>query len=211
MSTHCVVLADVVESREINDRPSFRSILQTALETVNSRYSETIVANFELLKGIDEFGGVLTDISMIYWLLRDLTEILHPVEVRFGVAIDRIDVGRMDSSVSNLDGPAFHRSDDLLATAKEEDLLIVIDTSDPVLDPLFLVGIDSLLRVRHSWTDRQIEIVRTYRREESQYDAAEALGVSQQAISKALSRANYKRVKTLERHLNRALEEAYGD
>lgn len=211
VTNRCVVLADVVASREIDDRQEFRSTLEGALDAVNDRYVDAIEIEFESLKGIDEFGGVLGDFGVIYRILRDLTERLHPTAVRFGVATDRIDVVEADATVSDLDGPAFHRADDLLAMAEADDLLVGIDTLDTVLDPLLLVGIDSLLRMRESWTETQLEAVRAYRRDESQYDAAEALGISQQAVSKALSRAGYDRVTTLESHLNGALEAAYAD
>lgn len=205
----CVVLGDVVGSREIEDRAAFKEALERSVSVVSDRYADALVAGIEPLKGLDEFGGVLVDVSVLYRVLRDVTEALHPTEVRFGVATGSIDVGRSTGSVSEMDGNAFHCADELVARAEGEGLLVAVDTGNPTLDPFLTVAFDSLLRLRGSWTDRQLEAVQAYRRAGTQGEAAETLGISQQAVSNALSRAGYDRVVALEAHVADGMEAAY--
>lgn len=206
----CVVLGDVVGSREVEDRDAFKRTLERGMETVSERYAETLTASFESLKGIDEFGGVLTDVTVLYSVLRDITEALHPTPARFGVATGSIDVGRSTGTVSEMDGGAFHRADDLVARAEQEELLVGVDTGRAMLDPFLTVTFDALLRARVSWTERQLKAVQAYRKAGTQGEAAAAIGISQQAVSNALSRADYDRVLALEAHVTGGMEKAYG-
>lgn len=56
---HYVVRGDVVGSRDREDRAGLRETIETSLSSVNDRYADDIVAEFALVKGVDEVAGVL--------------------------------------------------------------------------------------------------------------------------------------------------------
>lgn len=204
MTRDCVVLADVRDSRDLADRESFGDDLDATLTDLNETLAGSITAEFAPLKGIDEFGGVLDSPRRVYDVIRQVAEGLFPVAVRFGVAYDTVDVVP-ESDVALMDGPAFHRADELLRAVESSGDLVGVDTGDPLRDGYLTDVANLLLTLRSDWTDRQFEVVTTYRETGSQTATAERLGVSQQAVSAALRRSHYGRIDRAETHLRRML------
>jgi len=54
-----VLLGDIVSSRKIDDEISFQRRLESACRIINGKFREDIHADFKIIKGIDEIGGVL--------------------------------------------------------------------------------------------------------------------------------------------------------
>lgn len=208
MADQYVVLADVVESRDVADRDSLRERLTETLAYVNEVHRGSIDTAFERIKGIDEFGGVLADLAPVYDVIADVLNGIHPVRVRFGIAGGRVDVSEGSDAVSEMDGPAFHRADRLLSEVESADLYAAVDAGRAV-DPLVSNNLNLLMMYRERLTDRQVEIVRAYERHGTQSAAAEDLGVRQQTVSKTLKRAGYDRTSAIRRHLRETLEAVY--
>lgn len=207
-SPRYVVLADVVGSRDIDDRPAFQQRLLEALDDVNDLYGDAVHTDFEIIKGVDEFGGVLGQLAPIYEVLATVLNRIHPVRVRFGIASGEFDVDAETASVSEMDGRPFHRADELLAAAEADELYAGIDTGSPV-DPLVSNNLNLLLVAREHLTEHQVTVERAYERHGTQAAAAAELDVPQQSVSKALQRADYDRRKRLRETLRDALEVVY--
>lgn len=201
-----VVLGDVVGSREITDREEFRETIKTALQAVNERYRDDLVAEFALVKGIDEVAGVVAGPQSIYRLLRDLVTSVRPGAIRFAVVHGEIDVGADGDDVGEMDGPAFHRADEELAEVAETGLYISFTGEKPELDPLIATCVNLLLMVRENWTDRQRAMVSAYEETGTQEAVAARFGVSQQTVSATLHRADWPRIEQLEESMNGVLD-----
>lgn len=201
MPSRYVLLGDVVRSRRIDDREAFRERLAETCAALNDDYGESIDADFRVLKGIDEVGGVLSSLRSVYGIVRDLFEGLRPYEMRLALAHGSIDVEADSRDVARMDGPAFHRAAELLSGLEEGDLLFDMDARDPTLDAALADEINLLLVVRQGWTDRQREVVEAYQRHGEQTAAARELGVTQQAVSDALRRSSWPLVDAIEERL----------
>lgn len=204
-----VVLADVVESRDVADRDSLRDRLTETLASVNDTHRGSIDTAFERIKGIDEFGGVLGELAPIYEIIADILNGIHPVRVRFAVAGGHVDVSERSDTISEMDGPAFHRADRLLSEVESAGLYAAVDAGQAI-DPLVSNNVNLLLLYRERLTDRQVEIIRAYERHDTQSAAATELGVRQQTVSKTLKRADYDRTTAIRNHLRETLEVVYG-
>lgn len=207
-SDHYVVLADVIDSREHTERELLGERLTETLEYVNSTHSGSIDTPFERIKGIDEFGGVLGRMEPVYDVIADILNGIHPVRARFGIASGRVDIGKSTDSISELDGPAFHRADRLVTEAESEDLYASLEAGR-AFDPLVSNNLNLLLMSRERLTDRQVEVIRAYERHGTQEAAAKSLGVRQQSVSKTLKRAEYGRTTRIRRTLRETLEAVY--
>lgn len=201
------MLGDVVGSRELNDREGFREALVTACRAVNREYGDAVVAPAKPLRGIDELGVVFDHRRIAYGVARRLLDGVRPAAVRFGVAEGRIDVGEESTDVTEMDGPAFHRADELVEGARERELLFDAAFEDPTLDRAIADEINMLLHWRTGLSDGQFELLRAYEREGTQRGAADELGVTQQAVSKELRRAGWPFVDEIETRLDLTLEE----
>lgn len=206
--TRYIVLADVVDSRNISNREAFEPRLKNALEYVNETERENISTPFTQMKGIDEFGCVLTRLSPLPDVVSELLDRIHPSSVRFAVASGEIDVGNERETVAQMDGPAFHRASELLDEVEERGLYMAVDTGREI-DDLVATSFDLLLLERERLTERQIEVVLAYEKYGTQSEASEELGMQQQGVSNALHRANYMRRKKIRSCLRRTLEDLY--
>lgn len=202
-----VLLGDVVGSRELTDRVGFGEKLREACEGVNSAYESVLVAPAKPLKGVDELGVVFDDRRATYGIAKGLLGDVHPAIVRFGVAEGRIDVGKESGDITEMDGPAFHRADELVASTRERGLLFDAEFDDRTLDRAIADEVNLLLRWRAERTERQLEYLRAYERHGTQAGAAESLGVTQQAVSKVLRQAGFPFVDEIESRLGETLEE----
>lgn len=210
MTERYVVLGDVVDSREIADRDAFQGRLDGACRAVNERHAAAIHAPFAVLKGVDELGAVLTDPTVVYDVARTFADRLAPQRLRLVVARGEVYLGVETRDVARMDGPAFHRANELLAGAERDGLLFDAAVTGSPLDTAVADEVNLLLGRRVAWTDRQREVVTEYRRRGTQTAAAEALGISQQAVSKALGSVDWRMVETVEERLAGTLEAMAG-
>lgn len=201
-----VVLGDVVGSRDVHDREALRDDLSDALATVNDDHDEAIRAPFTMLKGVDEIGGVLKDLSVLYDVVRTVYMTTYPTTVRFVGALGEVDVSADADSVAEMDGPVFHRADDMLETIADDGRLFNLDTGDPFADVLVGNYVNLCLMVMNAWTPKEVEILREYERRGTQTAVAEALGVTQQRVSKAIRETDWDVFSRMESDLNEILD-----
>jgi DNA-directed RNA polymerase specialized sigma24 family protein len=206
--TRYVVLVDIIDSREIHDREAFESRLKDAFEHVNEAERETISTPLTQMKGIDEFGCVLTRLSPVPDIVSAILDRIHPSRARFAIASGAIDVGTGRETVAEMDGPAFHRASTLLDDIEDSGLYVAVDT-DKETDGLVANALNLLLIEREHLTERQVEVILAYERHGTQSAAGEELGLRQQTVSNALHRANYMRRTKIRRRLREALETVY--
>lgn len=206
--TRYVVLGDVVASREIEDRDEFESRLQAAFNHVNNTEGESLSTPFTQMKGIDEFGCVLTKVSPLPDIISDVLNRIHPSRARFAIASGEIDVGSERETVAQMDGTAFHRASALLDTIEDNRLYVDIDAHRET-DALVAIALNLLVMERENITDRQVEVILAYEKFGTQSKAGEELGLRQQAVSNTLHRANYNRRKKIRNDLREALEVNY--
>lgn len=201
-----VLLGDVVDSRKIDGRTAFGRTLRTTCREVTAAHDDAFEAPLEPLKGIDEVGGVLATPVPLYDVLDGLRTRLQPHELRVAIAKGVVDVGADTGDVSRMDGPAFHRADELVSGLDGGPLRVALDFDDPPLDTAIADEINLLFDAKSRWTDRQREVVCSYRETESQRETASELGVSQAAVSQALSRASWPTIREIETRLRTTLQ-----
>lgn len=208
MSRHeYVVLGDVVGSRDIEDREGFRDAIASVLGAVNERYADDVVGEFALVKGVDEIAGVVREPRNLYRLLRDVVGAARPGAIRFAVVYGEIDVDAAGESVVAMDGPAFHRADELLAEVADDELYLAFSGRRPAFDGFVAACINLLLMAREDWTDRQRAMVAAYEEAGTQSAVADRFDVSQQTVSATLRRADWARLARIEAAVNEALGE----
>lgn len=204
--SYCVVLGDVVGSREIADRPSFQDQLTAAIDQINERHADALAADFAILKGVDEIGGVLESVRPIAAVQRTLARAVHPEQIRIAAVVGRIDVNPDGTRISMMDGTALSEADETLSTLESETLTFSLEGEHPEFDRLISDEINLLDMIRADWSERQLEVITEYERLGTQKAVADSLGVSPQAISKSLRTARAKRVLAIEERLEATLQ-----
>lgn len=206
----CVVLGDVIGSRQVDDRAAVGKALEAGLAQANERAADAVHAPFTVLKGVDEVGGVLTTPGPVYTVIQTIAEAIHPHEIRFGVAWDIVDVAADSDDVAVMDGPAFHHADARRSDVADQDRYVGLDLdalAEPPVSTLLAGQCDLLFLWKSAWTPRQCEVVRAYRDAETMTAVAEDLGVAVNTVSRTLQRAHAHPLLAIEAELRDAFSQ----
>lgn len=201
-----LLIGDVVDSRKIRNREEFQERLRELLEDINRKFKDDIYAQFKILKGVDEFGGVLKEPSNIYEIIKKIHENILPKKVRSVLAKGGIDVSLEKKDVEYMDGPVFHRANELMEDLKKSKFYFQLKVSDELIDSAIFGQINALMLLKNDWTEKQFSVIQKYQELGSQNKVANEMGITPQAISKSLDRSNYKKIKQIERKLNLQFE-----
>jgi len=201
-----LLIGDVVDSRKIRNREEFQERLRELLEDINQKFKGDIYAQFKILKGVDEFGGVLKEPSNIYEIIKKIHENILPKKVRSVLAKGGIDVSLEKKDVEYMDGPVFHRANELMEDLKKSKFYFQLKVSDELIDSAIFGQINALMLLKNDWTEKQFSVIQKYQELGSQNKVANEMGITPQAISKSLDRSNYKKIKQIERKLNLQFE-----
>jgi len=201
-----VLLVDIVSSRKITDREFFQQRLLDACEEINQEYNEDLYADFKILKGLDEIGAVLGDISNIYHMINKIMDGIYPQKARFIVALDYVNTALESKDVTRMDGPAFHRASKMMAELKSSKLFFDITTGDQAWDRSIKTMINLMLLYKERWTKNQHQIIKDYAETLNQAKVAEKYNITQQAVSKVIGSTRWKYIKVLEDNINKTLK-----
>ena len=200
-----VLLGDVVGSARIKGRLPMRHRMVSACALVNRMYRGGIRADFRMLKGIDEFAGVLDAVANVYDIVLTFLRAARPHHVRFVAVRGIIDVGLDEEDVSAMDGPVFATGSEIMARLKKSDMPVSMHTGDQHFDAAAGALMNSVILLRYTWSDRQQEIIDEYEKRGNQIAVARRLHISQQAVSDALRKARWREIGMLEEDLKRML------
>jgi hypothetical protein len=184
-----VLVADLVASR----RAPARRTLGRRLEDVLAACAREFAWRAPLMstRGLDELSGVLAAPAPAFDVCAWLNEALWPQRFRFALACGGIDVAPDSTAAADMDGPAFHLAADALARARAADLPFAVNL--PGRDGAACALIEALGTLHGAmtaqWTPGAARAMLALRQAGTQREAAKALGITQQAISRALRRA----------------------
>jgi hypothetical protein len=194
------VSGDLVGSRNLNNRKDLASMIERAMAAASQPRHADWLALPMLTRGLDEFSAALDSLLPLFDFSVALNEALWPLRFRIGVGVGGVDVGLETGIASRLDGPAFHLAAEALADARTTRRPLVI--RDPSADPVLLAALEALAQAHgalvEGWTPaaaRQVPLMRTVGH---QVRLAEMLGVTQQAVSRTLTRARYRELRDIE-------------
>lgn len=197
MKVYCVIIGDIVNSREILNRNEVQIKFKTILHNINSNYSDYIVSNFSITLG-DEFQGVLNRISCFYDIVETIKIEMYPIKFRFGVGVGDINTDIERLSPFGADGPAYYKSRDLLNHMKEQKNKKMASKSSIMIksggfeDDVINAVLALNCHIQDGWAEKQREYIRYYlMTEESQRDIAEHFNVLQGTVQKALNSSGF--------------------
>lgn len=199
------VIGDIVDSRRLPGRAALQARLERLVGLINERFQEDIAASFLVTLG-DEFQGLLSRVGRVLDLTYAAELELHPVRIRFGVGVGRIDTSLRQVALG-MDGPAFHRAREALEHAKKNRLPLVFRSDDPVVDAVVANYCALAARVRAGWTPKQREVAQLLRDVKRQKMVAERLRVDPAAVSQRLAGAMWHELESSRASLQAFLEQ----
>ena len=166
--------ADVIGSRTLDDPEGLAAALERAVAELNVLFAPALAAPFAVVE-TDAVGGALTDAVQAPLCVSVLRELVAPLQVRVGVA---------------LDGAA----EEAFVAAWHADRLVQYRGVDPAGDLLlnaFCAVVEPLVRARVA---TEWDAVRTVRRHATPAAAAAELGIGVDELEKRLRAGHWREV-----------------
>jgi hypothetical protein len=183
------LLGEIEEDGRILSPEEELTRLRDGLEALNRDHARSLPVPLTLSGEVPEFAGLLTDLIPVYPLARTLAEAFHPLAVRVAVTAGEV---ALPVDPAEADGPAFDAAAELLYRVRKEDRLLLYRSGSGERDVLANAMVLLLYHDFRRWTERQVQVVRLFRRYGRQQPVAESLGISQQAVSGALSAVGWR-------------------
>lgn len=202
-------LAEVVEGPGGPATETLAEQLRRALAEFAREHASFVLTEPTLPGRTPECGGVLLHLGAAYLLARTLAETLFPFPVRAAAVWGEV-TGSEPGGPDPSEGPAFERAADLLYRARRDGRLLLVQGAHPDVDRLANALVLVLHRQMETWTERQCEVVRLYRRLERQEAVGKELGVSQQSVSSSLNAAGWHALSEAEAALGEILARSPG-
>lgn len=200
------MLGDLFSSRQIKNSEELQEKLENSFEKINDIYAKDIYAEFKVLKGVDEIGGVLSNIQHVYNIIDVISDEISPNLMRFVLVLDDIDDPLETRNITKMSGVAFHKASDMMNKLKKSNLTVDITLYNKSLDQILTDVINLIRSVKKDWSATKRQIFKEYKETGNQYKVAEKLGITQQAVSKNLDHMNWKEMDEMETSLNNLLK-----
>lgn len=186
---YCVIIGDIVQSKEIKKRKIFQQKFADFLARINKDFAPHIVSRFTITVG-DEFQGVLKNLGQSYEVVNKIQEMFYPVKLRFGVGFGEITTQTKKVAIG-MDGPAFHNAREAISTAEKKKRIIIFKTNKPKDDVSINTLALCLENIEDGWTARQREAMSLYRRYKNQKKVARRLKIKQPSVAAILASSKW--------------------
>ena len=206
-----VLLADLVGSRLVADRPGFDQKLQAALAHVSKTFKNAFSLPLQVWKGLDEVAAVLKTPVELYNIISVIQGAVAPEKFRFVLVQGNIDLVPSNGDVRQADGTAFHQAAEAMQQLKREGLLFYCKTANALWDAAYSNQLNLLLQLKSGWTLRQRLLYEAYIKSGRQEKVAEALGITQQTVSKTLQSIGAAQMQLLETRFNAWTKESLNE
>jgi hypothetical protein len=196
-----VLLGDVISSRKLENREDFQNKLIEGCNIINENYQNDIYSYMDIIKGSDEIGVVLKNISNLYDIMKEISKTIGPNLMRFVLVRDGIDTGLNQREISRMDGPAFHEASNLMYKLKDEKLIFKMATGDLIFDKLVTNNINLIYLIERKWSSKKLNIINEYEKTGDQKKVAMKFDIKQQDVSYHLNSSYWTEIKNIENDL----------
>ncbi len=201
-----VIVGDLVNSRLVEDRNRFQKEVNTTLVSINSEFKNELYAPLKQTLGIDEISGVLKNPAASYRICRMLNYAINPLQFRFAIVSDTLDVSIDSYDAGKMDGAAFHIASNLLGKRTRSKGIYHFQISGDSSINSILNNLTELIQIlRSDWTDHQRRIFDLYMKHRKQRAVGDILNITQQAVSEALKKTHWREINAAEDSIDKIL------
>lgn len=188
MSRVIALIGDLVASRTLADRAAVQQRLSAALARANADPSG-LASPFTVTLG-DEFQAVLQDPERLFRDTVAIQAALHPVQVRFSLAVGALTTPINPDQALGMDGPAFHAARAGIDALKHDGGRYRIALPDPDVTALANAALGLIGHAMDKWQSRRFRVMNALQTSAPVSGIARELGISEQAVYKNISDGN---------------------
>jgi hypothetical protein len=181
-----VLIGDIEDSQSVEsrDRESLQEVLSDELQMLNTEYDRGIISPYTITLG-DEFQAVFDRADNIFVQMLKVMSAIHPIGVRFSLAVGHIDTSINTEQAIGMDGPAFHRARRGVELLKENEYMFNIGFEHDSPELKVINNSLQLLSGRiRGWNKRRLIILHMMKEGYDYKEISEALEISKPAFYK---------------------------
>lgn len=214
--SYIAIIADIKQSKQVDDRKEVQRKLKETLDFVNEKYSADISARFVITLG-DEFQGLLSTGINIMNIINVIEQRMYPISIRFGVGIGKITTDINSELAIGADGPGYHRAREAVEYLKRcekkketytGNIRFAIDCDNGEQSLMLNTIADLMFTIKSSWSERQREVIwNMLEYQSNQSNVAKQLQIAQPTVQKALAAGRFYAYKQALDTLSSAMKE----
>jgi hypothetical protein len=201
---YCAIIGDIRDSRQMPQRFKVQNKFLHAMFMINKEFSSDITSRFLITLG-DEFQGLLDNASKSYQIIQRIQNIMDDTTFAFGIGIGTLATKVRKESALGMDGECFYRARAALSHAKSIQRQVVYNFNDSA-EPLINAIIGIFERQWSALDKRQKQIYNLRKQNLLQAEISKKLGITQQAISKAIASKSLDEMNNIEFVINEYLK-----
>ena len=191
MGEFVAIKMDMRGSRRIGDRERAQEQFLQVMESLNREFAPSIQARFIVTHGDEAQGMLKREFSPnVLAVMERAMEGVYPVELRFGIGIGTLSTPLQPDAIG-MDGQAWHAASRALDLARSRRKHVMFSGFGEQTDEQLCALANLLLHLRNGWSPEQRRAIELEDAGMMQSAAAEALGVSESAISQRLAAAGW--------------------
>lgn len=191
MQRYVVIIGDIIQSRRLKNRTEVQEIFLKTIEKIKKEFSQMFISPPTITIG-DEFQAVLKRTDNLFVMIHRFESYISPVVLRFGIGVGIIETPINTREAIGMDGSAFHNARFAIEEARTSGIKYNLhtDSADGSIRALEL-----LLRWvdmnRRSWKGKNLEVLTLHRMGKNQIEIANALDISQPAVSQHINKYDF--------------------
>lgn len=200
------LIADIVNSRKIEDRDKFQQKLEDQLRALNKR-NANLLSPYTLTLG-DEFQAVYSKADNLFNDVWEIMSGLYPHKARFALGVGTLTTPVNPKRAIGMDGPAFHFARNGISELKETSYLMKIAGEE--IPHLSLLN-NCLYLVSQSaanWSANRFQVLTGLLKGWSRKKIAGQLGISTVAVYKNINKGSLDVLINLNKETGKMLNEA---
>ncbi len=180
MKKWIVVIADIVNSRVVENRMDLQRRLRSVLEEVNST-SDSVFSPYTITLG-DEFQAVLNKSDNLFSDLWTIMERIFPSKLRISISVGTISTEMIKTTAIGMDGEAFYMARDALKAMKKSTSVFVVSGLENPCEELVNDSLALIADSNSYWKKNRIGIQARLLRESSIETIADEIEISKSAV-----------------------------
>ncbi|MGM0451315.1 MAG: SatD family protein [Pseudomonadota bacterium] len=201
-----VMIADIIDSRNLASRGEVQEGLESTLGELNRRNGQ-LLSPYTITLG-DEFQAVFSGADHLFPDILAIMRKLHPVELRFALGVGPLSTAINPEQAIGMDGPAFHRARDLLSSMKHDSRTLAI-TGLPEDDGLQEAALGLFNLQLRKWRPNRLDILQRLLEEQEIPAIARHLDITERSVYKNIREGGLEHaiqlIQALTRRMNNAL------
>jgi hypothetical protein len=187
----------------------FQAELAACVQKINEKSNGNSYSVQLIKKSLINTFLLIKPLQALYEIISMLeTSLSYLFPFRFALVNYSLDNESEAQHFSKLSNPSISLVYETLDFVNEKDIWFASDLGDELIDLSLTNQINLLILLKKKWKKETRILCQVYKEKQNQKEAAKAVGISQQAVSKILKQINFKPILVLENNLKAFLEEA---